>query len=218
MKIYFEIFILLLISCSGNHQQQENDIQQTNNQDKKNLAYIIDTNKETTIENKNLQFLIEKDSIFRKDSIFKILEERKIRLDHSFYRKTGNFDFPLYYGGSYINKDNLLFVNIVDSLDNIYTKSDIINRIGNKDFKIKKCSYSLKMLGDTLNQLNTVFNRNKYLLKENLKTSNFEINIENNVILILLEDSTMENIQEFKRNIMDSPLFHFSQKPILYLH
>ena len=53
MKIYFEIFILLLISCSGNHQQQENDIQQTNNQDKKNLAYIIDTNKETTIENKN---------------------------------------------------------------------------------------------------------------------------------------------------------------------
>ena len=65
MKIYFEIFILLLISCSGNHQQQENDIQQTNNQDKKNLAYIIDTNKETTIENKNLQFLIEKDSIFR---------------------------------------------------------------------------------------------------------------------------------------------------------
>ena len=34
MKIYFEIFILLLISCSGNHQQQENDIQQTNNQDK----------------------------------------------------------------------------------------------------------------------------------------------------------------------------------------
>ena len=200
MKIYFEIFILLLISCSGNHQQQENDIQQTNNQDKKNLAYIIDTNKETTIENKNLQFLIEKDSIFRKDSIFKILEERKIRLDHSFYRKTGNFDFPLYYGGSYINKNNLLFVNIVDSLDNIYTKSDIINRIG------------------TLNQLNTVFNRNKYLLKENLKTSNFEINIENNVILILLEDSTMENIQEFKRNIMDSPLFHFSQKPILYLH
>ena len=162
MKIYFEIFILLLISCSGNHQQQENDIQQTNNQDKKNLAYIIDTNKETTIENKNLQFLIEKDSIFRKDSIFKILEERKIRLDHSFYRKTGNFDFPLYYGGSYINKNNLL--------------------------------------------------------KENLKTSNFEINIENNVILILLEDSTMENIQEFKRNIMDSPLFHFSQKPILYLH
>ncbi len=109
-------------------------------------------------------------------------------------------------------------MNIVDSLDNIYTKSDIINRIGNKDFKIKKCSYSLKMLGDTLNQLNTVFNRNKYLLKENLKTSNFEINIENNVILILLEDSTMENIQEFKRNIMDSPLFHFSQKPILYLH
>ena len=191
MKIYFEIFILLLISCSGNHQQQENDIQQTNNQDKKNLAYIIDTNKETTIE---------------------------IRLDHSFYRKTGNFDFPLYYGGSYINKNNLLFVHIVDSLDNIYTKSDIINRIGNKDFKIKKCSYSLKMLGDTLNQLNTVFNRNKYLLKENLKTSNFEINIENNVILILLEDSTMENIQEFKRNIMDSPLFHFSQKPILYLH
>ena len=156
--------------------------------------------------------------IFRKDSILKILEERKIRLDHSFYRKTGNFDFPLYYGGSYINKNNLLFVNIVDSLDNIYTKSDIINRIGNKDFKIKKCSYSLKMLGDTLNQLNTVFNRNKYLLKENLKTSNFEINIENNVILILLEDSTMENIQEFKRNIMDSPLFHFSQKPILYLH
>ena len=71
-----------MISCSGNHQQQENDIQQTNNQDKKNLAYIIDTNKETTIENKNLQFLIEKDSIFRKDSIFKILEERKIRLDH----------------------------------------------------------------------------------------------------------------------------------------
>lgn len=55
------------------------------------------------------------------------------------------------------------------------------------------------MLGDTLNQLNTVFNRNKYLLKENLKTSNFEINIENNVILILLEDSTMENIQEFKK-------------------
>lgn len=56
MKIYFEIFILLLISCSGNHQQQENDIQQTNNQDKKNLAYIIDTNKEQLLKIRTYNF------------------------------------------------------------------------------------------------------------------------------------------------------------------
>lgn len=208
--------ILLFLSCTGKYQEPKNDIRLTEDRQKESTAYIIDIYKEK-FENKQ-EISLEQDSFFVRDSVLKFLRKRKMELEKSFSKRTGNSVYPNYYGGSYIDREtNKFYIQVVDTLDHPAVRSDIVKRIGHGDFSIHKCSYSLKMLGDTLNALEIIFNRKKKILPPSLKMSRFEIDEQNNTILVLLEDSTSDAVSTFKKYVKDSPMIQFAQQPVIYL-
>lgn len=216
MKNILFLIVCLFLNCSRKCEDQKDPSLQSKNSQKKSAAYIIDIYKESR-ENKPKIYPI-KDLFFERDSVYKILKKKKIELQRSFSKKTESHIYPTYYGGSYVNKkDNRLYINVVDSLNNQVTQCDIIKRIGSGYFSIKPCSYSLNMLTDTLQALETIFNKKKKTLPQSLIMSRFEIYEQNNTILVLLEDSTADVVSAFKKYLMDSPMIQFAQQPIPYL-
>lgn len=87
-----------------------------------------------------------------------------------------------------------------------------------KEDTIRPCPYSFEMLRDTLNVLETIFNKKKNMLPHSLRMSRFEIYEPKNTIVVLLEDSTADAVSTFKKYVMDSPMIQFAQQPIIYLH
>lgn len=216
MKNSLIFIVLLFLSCSGEYQEQKNDIRQTEDRQKESRSYIMDISKEK-FEHKQ-EISSEQDSFFVRDSVFKFLRKRKMELERGFFKKTGNSVYPDYYGGIYIDREtNKLYVNVVDTLDHPTTRWDIVKRIGSGDYSIRKCSYSLKMLRDTLNALEIIFNRKKKIIPRSLQMTRFEIYEQNNTIVVLLEDSTSAAVSAFKKYVTDSPMIQFAQQPIIYL-
>lgn len=212
------IFIVLLSSwsCSGRYQEQKDHQRPAENSQKEHTAYIFDSTEE--VENNKPGVCITKDSFFVTDSVYKFLSQKKRELERSFSTKAECRMYPLYYGGSYVNRgDDRLSIYVVDSLNNRDTRHDIVKRIGTERFNIRSCAYSFEMLSDTLRALETLFNRKKETLPPALRMSRFEIYEPGNAIVVLLQDSTSEVVSAFKKYLMDSPMIQFAGQPVLYL-
>lgn len=215
------IFIILISSwnCSGGYRTQKDQLRPAENSQKENTAYILDIYKENNEHTQQRGVYPAKDSFFVRDSVYKFLSKKKTELEQSFSEKTEIRTYPAYYGGSYVNRgQDRLSVQVVDSLNNPTIRRDIRKRIGTECFTIRPCSYSFKMLRDTLNALESIFNKKKKTLPLSLRMSRFEIYEPKNAILVLLEDSTADAVSAFKKYVMDSPVIQFAQQPIIYLH
>lgn len=214
------LFILLISSwnCSGGYRTQKDQLRPGETYPKEIPDYLFPIQEDKAEKNKPA-VPIEKDSFFIRYSRYRFLSNKKIELERSFSKKTGGCIYPPYYGGSYVNRgDDRLSIYVVDSLNTRAARRDLIKRIGPEYFHICSCSYSFVMLSDTLQALETLFNKKKKTLPQSLRMSRFEIYEPKNTIVVLLEDSTADAVSTFKKYVMDSPMIQFAQQPIIYLH
>ena len=120
--------------------------------------------------------------------------------------------YPLYYGGSYIDKNQRLVVLVVDSL--LHEQSKLLNVLKKDEFVVKPCKYSYRELiqvSDSVGKMLTDTTRS--VCKNVLLTALFT---EENRIKVFLKEYSESRIAEFKREIMDSPVLEFTQGTIVF--
>lgn len=130
---------------------------------------------------------------------------------------TNTIDYPDYFGGAYINNQYDLVFNIVG--DTSKYKKDIIQRIGNDNFHLKKCRYSYKHLieaNDSINQF--IQNHKNTSTTKNIGFYNSAISIEQNVVIVQLIDNSPDKIDLFEASIYKSPTIIFMKANISEVH
>lgn len=115
-------------------------------------------------------------------------------------------DYPSYYGGAYINRDNKLVVYSTDlSFD-----ADIYKLTGTSNVTIEQCTYSYGELKNVMDALNK-YKKDNF---ENHLAQNFDlfyVDDAHNRIVVELKDCSENNIEAFKKNVCASPTITFTQ-------
>jgi len=117
-------------------------------------------------------------------------------------------DFPEYYGGAFVNDEGKLVINVTDNAASI--SQDIKKRIGTDEFILKPSKYSFKTLTGIMNTLNT------YKLKKadspiSANFNSYALLDAQNSIVVYLDEYSQEQIEEFKKQVLDSPAIEFKK-------
>lgn len=132
----------------------------------------------------------------------------------SFFDKTddGNFIYPNYIGGIYIDSNDNLVIQVVDDVSLGKTNLNEINRYKNileidENAKIESVKYSYSELENVMKQINTLFVNGKIsdLVLE------LYIDVNNNTVVVGLKEYNEENIDIFNKTILESPMITFKQ-------
>lgn len=117
--------------------------------------------------------------------------------------------FPEYYGGAFINENDKLVVLVTNSQFN--RQKNIEDIVGSKNSIVKPCQYSYRQLNDIMNDLNELLlnNPSKNPAIENITQAKL-MEADNSIVVELLE-CTEEKINEFKENLINSPMIKFNQ-------
>lgn len=138
----------------------------------------------------------------------------QMRLEQSFEKKlfpSIQSDPPLYYEGSYVDEDGILVIRVAG--DTVSACEDIKQRIGEHGFKIELSWYSSQKINEANAKLVKFMQTvPRDFLIGTLKW--YSISPGPGYIKIGLGDCSPENIELFKRRIMDSPMLVFEKKSI----
>ncbi len=113
----------------------------------------------------------------------------------------GEKAYPDYYGGSYINDDGCLVVEVVKGYET--------PKLSDEDVIYEDCTYSYNDLLAIMEVLNTY-----KLTQDNAITDNFNtfgISDCENRVFVMLDDLSETTIQQFKENVCDSDAILFGQ-------
>ena len=116
--------------------------------------------------------------------------------------KNIRINYPAYFGGFYIDDNNDPIIYITD----LKYKDYIYQQIGNNHVITKQCKYSYKTLLDIMEQIN------KTPTDDLKKTSahSIKLDIINNRVEVEMKDCSLEKIEQFKINILDSQALFFT--------
>ncbi len=126
--------------------------------------------------------------------------------------KLGEVIYPDYIGGLYIDSNDNLTIQVVEqNIPNSQneTYESIINIDENS--KIEYVDYSY----EELNELNDTILNNFLGKIDNL--TGLYVDVVSNRVVVELEDLTDEKIEEFKKNVIDSPMISFNKTTIFEL-
>ena len=117
--------------------------------------------------------------------------------------------YPAYFGGSYTGtKDSLVILVKNMDKDGI---ADIYERIGkHPNLYFKSCTYSLNELNELKEALDKKYFGNPSLRKK-LNWISSGISIEQNKIVVFLGKNSPKCIDDFKKNITNSPMLIFEE-------
>ena len=117
--------------------------------------------------------------------------------------------YPAYFGGSYTDtKDSLVILVKNMDKDGI---ADIYERIGkHPNLYFKSCTYSLNELNELKEALDKKYFGNPSLRKK-LNWISSGISIEQNKIVVFLGKNSPKCIDDFKKNITNSPMLIFEE-------
>ena len=117
--------------------------------------------------------------------------------------------YPAYFGGSYTGtKDSLVILVKNMDKDGI---ADIYERIGkHPNLYFKSCTYSLNELNELKEALDKKYFGNPSLRKK-LNWISSGISIEQNKIVVFLGKNSPKGIDDFKKNITNSPMLIFEE-------
>ena len=117
--------------------------------------------------------------------------------------------YPAYFGGSYTGtKDSLVILVKNMDKDGI---ADIYERIGkHPNLYFKSCTYSLNELNELKEALDKKYLGNPSLRKK-LNWISSGISIEQNKIVVFLGKNSPKCIDDFKKNITNSPMLIFEE-------
>jgi PKD repeat protein len=128
------------------------------------------------------------------------------KINEMFYLKTDEkIKYPDYIGGLYINNNNELIVQFVENKkpskneNEFKTYNDLLSMI--KTSSIENVQYSYNELESIMNRLNS--------LKFNENVVGYYIDVINNKIVVEMLSVSKGNIDEFKKNILDSEMIIF---------
>lgn len=114
--------------------------------------------------------------------------------------------YPSYYGGMYLEKDNLVVLTCENSEE---VKEEIADRCKGTGFKIMDCDYSYSELSSLMDELTDVM-KNTALSNE-LGFISCSLLDKENRIEIQLADCSRQNIDKFKSVASNSPCLTFVQ-------
>ena len=121
--------------------------------------------------------------------------------------------FPSYYGGAYVENE-MLYIWVTS--DSYAVQEDIWQRCKTKNgIIIKPYAHSMTMLVGLMQKLDSLIVANNH---PDIKWYGHALDERHNRIIIRLGDVSNENIARFKRNILDSPYFHYEkgQEAVLF--
>lgn len=117
--------------------------------------------------------------------------------------------YPDYYGGAYVDDKNRLVVLINESY-----RTQLPNMIksleGDSNVRIIYCDYSFTTLRDIVEEI-SAFNRNNKDSEVAKNISVYGIDPSNNRVFVRVKNNSNDEIEKFKKNIVDSPAIVFSK-------
>lgn len=124
---------------------------------------------------------------------------------------SGMADYPDYYGGSYIDNDGNLVVYVKADNETIKQRTNLLSSLANSnDIKYKQADYSYNILNSIMNKLNEYkLNNNNNNIANNFNS--YYISDIENAVIVNLEDINEEKINEFKKNVVESPAIIFKK-------
>lgn len=135
-------------------------------------------------------------------------EELAKNLLESFYDSISDtINYPPYYGGMYVDRQNNHFVIYVIG-DTLVAKDDLLKHCNGKGFVIYQSQVSLSNLMDLVKKLEM------YIydpLGKKVKLYGIYLDEIHNNVHVILGDTTSQNIAQFRTQIMDSPYLVFEQ-------
>jgi hypothetical protein len=111
-------------------------------------------------------------------------------------------NYPGYYGGAYINKDNKLAILVLGNPED--HREEFVKRCGTKDIVLEKCNYSF---ADLLKQIDRilVFQREN----KNHNILGYALRDNENLIEVRLDEFNENRIKEFQNKVSNSKMFRF---------
>ena len=124
-------------------------------------------------------------------------------------------EYPDYIGGFYIDKnDNIVVIQVLKDAEPTKVKSqaasyDLFQNIlsVDKTARIEYVENSYNEINDVIDVLEEYYSENY----ENGYIDAYYDDIVNNRVVVELKDYSMESINSFKKNVIDSPIIHFSE-------
>lgn len=120
--------------------------------------------------------------------------------------------YPDYYGGCFINDQKQLVVLVTDENGQAQIKS-MTENAGN--LVLKPCKFSYNQLKQAMDELNDYQTKNDNDISNNFLL--YYLSESQNAVIVEMQECTPEKIEEFKKNVSDSPAIQFKQakgKPI----
>lgn len=179
--------IFLFLACTN----KEKAIPRENNSD---YLYLIDDISEANIfASEQYQTLVQSFCFSRSD--------------------VDSINYPSYYGGAYIDENDKLVVLLSDT--SIGYKRNIEKVLGSKNFILKKCRFSYIYLKQVINTINQFYQEDVQFSSIIQNISYIRFQEDKNCIIIGLLEHSEERINEFRKNIVDSPAIKFEYAPDL---
>lgn len=138
-----------------------------------------------------------------------LYEKLNNSFSHNQTRALANTVYPVYYGGSYINKNNKLVVYIAGPI----TKgtNELFQKLDPNEIIVEACDYSYQELHKVMDVIDEyklnhsngdpiADNFNIWCIRDSL-----------NRVIVELEECNDARIREFKKNVVDAPSLIFKQ-------
>ncbi len=142
--------------------------------------------------------------------------ENAQKVESLFIDKNGETQYPDYVGGLYINKEQNLVIQIVSNPNErkALLKDAKYNEIINIDQNaiIEYVDHSYNELNSINEVIKNYFSKNN---NRNISLVANYVDISNNIVVVELENNTVDEIEKFKENVIDSPLIRFIKGTIV---
>lgn len=117
--------------------------------------------------------------------------------------------YPLFYGGSYIDRDSIVFL-----LSNTASFAEIMTIATDNSLpylRFKSCDVPYKELLNVEKRLHDFYFKrsNRKIIEDIIGWSSWHVSTPDNKILIWLEECTDRNIENFKKYVLNSPVLLF---------
>lgn len=116
--------------------------------------------------------------------------------------------YPSFWGGSYITSEGDLMVLIKGNIS--FAKSHLNQKLLTDKVKFLSCQYSYNELDSIMNKIYAYMVGMKAISKDNYLLGAAIID-EQNLVEVYLDKCTVDEIEKFKKNVIDSPAIVFKQ-------
>ena len=117
-------------------------------------------------------------------------------------------DYPENYGGSHINNVGKLVIYITGDITS--NRQDFVQRTGTDEIILEPSKYSYKMLNEIMDTLNT-YKLEKADSPISANFNSYALLDAQNSIVVYLDEYNQEQIEAFKKQVLDSPAIEFEK-------